>query len=261
MTSISKIWKQSTSILSNLNNFHSLEVVDRVSETRLQVGENSDWKNLAAKGLTSWQYRDRTKPEERSRYYQISVLSNDFIVHNRQHYILQAFEQFGALYMHNLDDKHPTRPGFESSMPTSQLRATTWTKEPSEAAMCLRWVAIMNTLVCYNKLQCSWCGLTNLSTLILTILITSEIEHGFSMTSPWLLHEVAYRVCDLGKSWSLAMGRLPNGISMYQYCVSYTILVTTFPGYWHARMHGIQLMGQAQQNYVGYIRFVKVLVR
>ena len=28
--------------LSNLNNFHSLEVVDRVSETQLQVGENSD---------------------------------------------------------------------------------------------------------------------------------------------------------------------------------------------------------------------------
>ena len=43
MTSISNIWKQLTSILSNLNNFHSLEVVDRVSETQLQVGENSDW--------------------------------------------------------------------------------------------------------------------------------------------------------------------------------------------------------------------------
>ena len=25
-----------------MNNFHSLEVVDRVSETQLQVGENSD---------------------------------------------------------------------------------------------------------------------------------------------------------------------------------------------------------------------------
>ena len=34
--------KQLTSILSNLNNFHSLEVVDRVSETQRQVGENSD---------------------------------------------------------------------------------------------------------------------------------------------------------------------------------------------------------------------------
>ena len=29
-------------ILSNLHNFHSLEVVDRVSETQLQGGENSD---------------------------------------------------------------------------------------------------------------------------------------------------------------------------------------------------------------------------
>ena len=52
MTSISNIWKQLTSILSNLNNFHSLEVVDRVSETQLQVGENSDRIiNLAVKGL------------------------------------------------------------------------------------------------------------------------------------------------------------------------------------------------------------------
>ena len=42
MTSISNVWKQLTSILSNLNNFHSLEVVDRVSETQLQVGENSN---------------------------------------------------------------------------------------------------------------------------------------------------------------------------------------------------------------------------
>ena len=31
-----------TCILSNLNNFHSLEVVDRVSETQLQMSENSD---------------------------------------------------------------------------------------------------------------------------------------------------------------------------------------------------------------------------
>ena len=42
LVSISKIWKYSTSILSNLNNFHSLEVVDRVSETQLQVGGNSN---------------------------------------------------------------------------------------------------------------------------------------------------------------------------------------------------------------------------
>ena len=38
------------SILSNLNNFHSPEVVDRVSETQLQVGENSNWIIGRAKG-------------------------------------------------------------------------------------------------------------------------------------------------------------------------------------------------------------------
>ena len=43
MTSISNSWKLLTSILSNLNNFYSLEVVDSVSETQLQVLENSDW--------------------------------------------------------------------------------------------------------------------------------------------------------------------------------------------------------------------------
>ena len=35
MTSTSNIWKELTSILSNLNNFHPLEVVDRVSGTQL----------------------------------------------------------------------------------------------------------------------------------------------------------------------------------------------------------------------------------
>ena len=41
-TPISNICKQLTSIFPNLNNFHSLEVVDRVSETQLQVSENSN---------------------------------------------------------------------------------------------------------------------------------------------------------------------------------------------------------------------------
>ena len=38
-----KTVQELTSILSSLKNFHSLEVVDRVSETQLQVGENSNW--------------------------------------------------------------------------------------------------------------------------------------------------------------------------------------------------------------------------
>ena len=33
--------------------------------------------------------------------------------YHRQHCTLQAFEQFGALYMHNHDDKYTARPGFE----------------------------------------------------------------------------------------------------------------------------------------------------
>ena len=43
VTLTSKIWNLLSPILLNLNNFHSLEVVDRVSETQLQVSENSNW--------------------------------------------------------------------------------------------------------------------------------------------------------------------------------------------------------------------------
>ena len=52
VTSISNIWKQLTCILPNLNNFHSLEVVDRVSEAQLQVGENLDWIIWRLKGYS-----------------------------------------------------------------------------------------------------------------------------------------------------------------------------------------------------------------
>ena len=41
-TLINKISEWLTSILSNLNHFHLLEVVDRVCETQLQVGVNSN---------------------------------------------------------------------------------------------------------------------------------------------------------------------------------------------------------------------------
>ena len=34
---------------------------------------------------------------------------------HRDHSTLHAFEQFGALYRHSLDDKHLTRPGFKLS--------------------------------------------------------------------------------------------------------------------------------------------------
>ena len=35
--------------------------------------------------------------------------------YHRQHCALQAFEQSGSLYMHNLEDTHPTQSGFETS--------------------------------------------------------------------------------------------------------------------------------------------------
>ena len=52
--------------------------------------------------------------------------------YHRQHCTFQAFEQFGALYIHNLDDEHPTWRGFEPS--TSAFRATTGPNEPSGPA-------------------------------------------------------------------------------------------------------------------------------
>ena len=40
--------------------------------------------------------------------------------YHRQHCTLRAFEQFGALYMHNNDNKYPARPGFEPDTPRLQ---------------------------------------------------------------------------------------------------------------------------------------------
>ena len=140
MTSTSKIWKELTSILSNLNNFHSLEIVNRVSETQLQVGENSDWiiwrlksddvtvptqwsvirKNnvnvseycSTSPSAQSWQYRDRRKHEVGTMPYSYLMTARvlyQFIYsaqNHRHNCTLQFFEQFGALYVHNRDDKH-----------------------------------------------------------------------------------------------------------------------------------------------------------
>ena len=50
----------------------------------------------------------------------------------RQHCTLYAFEQFEALYMHNHDDKYPSRPGFEPGTP--RLQAPVDTNEPSGPA-------------------------------------------------------------------------------------------------------------------------------
>ena len=55
----------------------------------------------------------------------------------RQHFTLHAFEQFGALYMHNQDDKYPARPGFEPG--TCRLQAPVDTNEPSGPAWRFMW--------------------------------------------------------------------------------------------------------------------------
>ena len=52
--------------------------------------------------------------------------------YHRQHFTLHAFEQFGALYMHNHDDKYPYRPGFKPGTP--RLQAPVDTNEPSGPA-------------------------------------------------------------------------------------------------------------------------------
>ena len=72
--------------------------------------------------------------EARSRDY-VLLLSNDTsgvlysAQYNEQHYPYHDYEQFGALYMHNSNEKHPTRPGLKPS--TSQFPATTGLNEHS----------------------------------------------------------------------------------------------------------------------------------
>ena len=69
---------------------------------------------------------------------------------------------FGALYMRNLDDKHPTWPGFDPS--TSEFRATTGPNEQSGPErnrllrnVCMQlnyWVIFINAMQC-NAMQCN----------------------------------------------------------------------------------------------------------
>ena len=71
--------------------------------------------------------------EARSRDYVLLIFQMTSRVlysaqYHRQHCTLHAFEQFGALYMHNHDDKYPSRPGFELGTP--RLQAPADTNEP-----------------------------------------------------------------------------------------------------------------------------------
>ena len=67
MTSISKIGKELTSMLSNLNNFHSLEIVDRVSEAQLQVGKNSN--------LIIWRLKGKKLKKITFNHYMMLILT------------------------------------------------------------------------------------------------------------------------------------------------------------------------------------------
>ena len=53
--------------------------------------------------------------------------------YHRRHHTLQAFEQFGALYMYSHDVKYQSRPRLEPG--TSRLQAPVNTNEPSEPAI------------------------------------------------------------------------------------------------------------------------------
>ena len=97
----------------------------------------------------SWQYRDRRKQEVVTILYSYRMTSR--VLHSahyhRHHCTHQAFEEFGALYMQNLDDKHPTRPGFEpSSLPLSFVPQLDGQIHPKERVT----VLVTTNQCCFN---------------------------------------------------------------------------------------------------------------
>ena len=74
--------------------------------------------------------------------------------YHRQHCILQAFEQFRTQYMHNPNDKHPTRSGFEPS--TSEFRVKTGPSEPSWPAFAVAAAQQIRA----NQPMLAWCWAT-----------------------------------------------------------------------------------------------------
>ena len=70
--------------------------------------------------------------EARSQYYDLLLFRMTSRVlyysvqYNRQHCTLHSFEQFGALYMHNHDDKYPPGPDRDSNLvpPGYKLQST-----------------------------------------------------------------------------------------------------------------------------------------
>ena len=92
----------------------------------------------------SRQYRNRREHEVGTVPYSYRMTSRILYSaqYHRQHCTLQAFEQFGALYMNNPNDKHPT----QTEPRISEFRATTGQNEPSGPAidvLCIPTVVYM----------------------------------------------------------------------------------------------------------------------
>ena len=106
----------------------------------------------------SWQYRERKKPEVGTMSYSYRMTPRVLYSeqYHRQHCTLHAFEQFGALYMHNRNDKHPTQPGFEPSRPTSEFRTTIKSNEPDRIGPAFTgWSSVISTwYVCIEPALC-----------------------------------------------------------------------------------------------------------
>ena len=86
------------------------------------------------------QYRDRRKPEAGTMPYflfRMTLRAPYSAQYHRQHCTPHAFEQFGALYMHNHDDKYSR---FEPD--TSRLQASVDANEPSGPATCKMSISI-----------------------------------------------------------------------------------------------------------------------
>ena len=89
--------------------------------------EGKGWVNVALRRFLHIQAISRQKEaeeeeEEEGNAPLLFRMTSRFLYsaqYHRQQFTLHAFQQFGALYLHNHVDKSPARPGFEPSQVTS----------------------------------------------------------------------------------------------------------------------------------------------
>ena len=74
--------------------------------------------------------------------------------HHRQLFTLDAFEQFGTLYMHNPDDRHPTSSKIEPS--TFEFWATTGLNKPSVSTLTWGLIVRHPYVICKNSVRTTW---------------------------------------------------------------------------------------------------------